>query len=82
MSPRQLTIVVPTYGRDEILLETLKHLFALSPSAAEIIVIDQTEEHSSQVSCPLEGWHALGLMRWLRLEHLSSGKWPKAGGIR
>src|SRR5262245_38960845 len=71
---RQLTIVVPTYGRDEILLETLKHLFALNPSAAEIIVIDQTKEHSSQASCTLEGWHALGLMRWLRLEHPSIPK--------
>jgi len=71
MPSQGLTIIVPTYGRDEVLLETLKHLFALNPPASEIIVIDQTEEHSSQVSCALEAWHAFGLMRWLRLEHPS-----------
>jgi GT2 family glycosyltransferase len=71
MPSQGVTIIVPTYGRDEVLLETLKHLFALDPPASEIIVIDQTEEHSSQVSCALEAWHALGLMRWWRLEHPS-----------
>src|SRR2546430_4730343 len=71
MSSPGLTIVVPTYGRGEVLLETLKHLFALNPSASEIIVIDQTEEHSSQVSSTLEAWQGSGLMRWLRLEHPS-----------
>jgi GT2 family glycosyltransferase len=67
MSSRGLTIVVPTYGREEVLLETLRHLFALKPPASEIIVIDQTEEHSSQVSCALDSWQASGWLRWLRL---------------
>jgi GT2 family glycosyltransferase len=67
MSSRGLSIVVPTYGRDEILLETLKRLFALNPPASEIIVIDQTEKHTSQVSGTLHSWQASGWMRWLRL---------------
>jgi GT2 family glycosyltransferase len=66
MSPRGLTIVIPTYGRGEVLLETLKHLFALNPPSSEILVIDQTEEHSSQVSGTLEMWQASGWIRWLR----------------
>ena len=65
---RALSIVVPTYGRDEVLLETLKHLFALNPPASEVIVVDQTEEHSNEVSCTLESWQASGRMRWLRLK--------------
>jgi GT2 family glycosyltransferase len=65
---RELTIVVPTYGRDGVLLETLKHLFALNPPASEIIVVDQTQEHSHQVSCALDSWQASGWMRWLRLK--------------
>jgi GT2 family glycosyltransferase len=67
MSSRGLTIVVPTYRRGEVLLETLKHLFALSPQASEVIVVDQTEEHSIQVSCALKAWQAAGWIRWLRL---------------
>jgi GT2 family glycosyltransferase len=66
MSPRALTIVIPTYGRDEVLLETLKYLLALNPPSSEIVVIDQTEKHSSQVSGTLEAWQASGWIRWLR----------------
>jgi GT2 family glycosyltransferase len=65
---RALTIVVPTYGRDGVLLETLKHLFVLKPRASEIIVVDQTEQHSDEVSRALDSWQALGWMRWLRLK--------------
>ena len=71
MSPPGLTIVIPTYGREEVLLDTLKHLFALSPPSPEIIVVDQTDNHSSQVSCALEAWQALGWVRWLRLKAAS-----------
>jgi GT2 family glycosyltransferase len=67
MSSGGLTIVVPTYGRDDVLLKTLTHLFALSPPASEIIVVDQTEQHDEQVLCAIDSWQASGQMRWLRL---------------
>jgi GT2 family glycosyltransferase len=63
-----LTIVVPTYRRDGVLLETLQHLFALTPPSSEIIVVDQTEQHCNQISDALDSWHASGRMRWLRLK--------------
>jgi len=62
-----LTIVIPTYGRDEVLLETLKRLFALNPPSSEIVVVDQTQEHSIPVSRTLETWQASGWIRWLQL---------------
>jgi GT2 family glycosyltransferase len=65
---RALTIVVPTYGRDGVLLETLKRLFALNPQPSEMIVVDQTEQHSHQVAFTLASWQASGQMRWLRLK--------------
>jgi GT2 family glycosyltransferase len=71
MAQEGLTIVIPTYGRGEVLLETLRRLLALDPPALEIIVIDQTEEHSSQVSCTLEAWRASGRVRWVRLKRPS-----------
>ena len=33
----------PKYGHDEVLLQTLKHLFGSKLQVPEIIVIDQTE---------------------------------------
>jgi GT2 family glycosyltransferase len=66
-----LTVVVPTYRRDRILLETLQHLFALTPPASEIIVVDQTEQHRNEVSHALDSWQASGRMRWLRLKEPS-----------
>jgi GT2 family glycosyltransferase len=67
MSRRGLSIVVPTYGRDKVLVETLVRLFALNPPASEIIVVDQTKKHSSEVSGALNMWQGAGLVRWLRL---------------
>jgi GT2 family glycosyltransferase len=68
MSPPGLSIVIPTYGRDEVLLETLKHLFELDPRPSEIIVVDQTEQHSDGVSAALDLWQTSGRVRWLRLK--------------
>jgi GT2 family glycosyltransferase len=62
-----LTIVVPTYGRDEVLIETLSRLFALNPHASETIVVDQSEKHCKHVSRDLDAWSASGRIRWLRL---------------
>jgi GT2 family glycosyltransferase len=71
MSPRGLSIVIPTFGRDEVLVETLKHLFALAPPPSEIIVVDQTEQHSNGVSSALDLWQTSGRLRWLRLKEPS-----------
>jgi GT2 family glycosyltransferase len=68
---RAVTIVVPTYGRDDVLVDTLTRLFTLDPPAAEIIVVDQTVKHSRRACCALDAWQALGRMRWLRLPNPS-----------
>jgi glycosyltransferase involved in cell wall biosynthesis len=66
-----VTIVIPTYGRDEVLLATLQHLFAADPPASEIIVVDQSQQHSQEVTCTLSAWHSSGLVRWLCLREPS-----------
>jgi GT2 family glycosyltransferase len=67
MSSRGVSIIVPTYSRDQVLLETLVRLFALNPPASEIIVVDQTKNHSREVSSSLDAWQTSGRIRWLRL---------------
>ena len=41
-----LSVVIPTYGRDEVLINTIEALLNLDFKADEILIIDQTENHS------------------------------------
>ena len=61
-----LSVVVPTYGRESVLVETLHRLRALDPPADEILVIDQTIDHDEATSRGLESLARCGGIRWLR----------------
>jgi GT2 family glycosyltransferase len=60
-------ICIPTYRRDRVLLDTLEYLLGLSTSAAEILVLDQTEQHEPASEKRLQELHDTGQIRWLRL---------------
>lgn len=62
-----VTIAIPTYGREGVLLQTIEDLLALPEPAAEVLVLDQTGRHEQKTEAALAGWHARGLVRWLRL---------------
>ena len=64
---RPITIVVPTYRRDSVLIATIGHLLELDPAPAEILVVDQTERHQETVERTLRNWEAEGT---IRLAHL------------
>jgi glycosyltransferase involved in cell wall biosynthesis len=61
-----VSIVIPTLGREAVLLETLGYLLALDDRAAEILVVDQTPEHEPQTTSALEALDGSGRIRWLR----------------
>ena len=63
------TVVVPTFDRGEILLETLDRVIRQGPD--ELIVIDQTPEHPAAVAQRLAGMARAGRIRWIRLERPS-----------
>lgn len=44
-SPVDISIVVPTYNRDAVLIGTLKGLLAQDPMPREILVVDQSPSH-------------------------------------
>jgi len=48
-----ITIAIPTLGRDDVLLDTINGLLNLDRSADEIIIIDQTEKHNYKTSSQL-----------------------------
>ena len=64
---REISVVIPTYNRERVLIDTLTFLLALSPPPAEIIVVDQTAEHEPETSQRLTQFERVGKIRWIRL---------------
>ena len=62
-----VTVAIPTYRRDQVLVDTVRDLLALDPPPAEILVLDQTPEHTPEVAAALRDWDTAGHIRWLRL---------------
>jgi glycosyltransferase involved in cell wall biosynthesis len=61
-----VTIVIPTFGREAVLLDTLNHLLALEHPAAEILLVDQTPQHEPLTDSTLAELHGSGHIRWMR----------------
>lgn len=59
-----ITVAIPTYNRGAIVVETLRRLFALTPPADAIIVVDQSPEANPE----LARWQEEGKIRHLRLD--------------
>jgi GT2 family glycosyltransferase len=64
----RLSVVIPTYGREEILLDTVRMLGELAQPPHEIILADQTRVHEPGVQSALQLLAERGEIRWLRLE--------------
>lgn len=60
-----ISVAIPTYRREGVLLNTLRDLLVLAP--AEIIVLDQTEQHEPATEQALRQLDDAGQIRWLRL---------------
>lgn len=63
-----ISIAIPTYRRESVLLDTLRDLMALQPGPAEVLVLDQTEQHEPATDEQLAELHAAGRIRWIRLD--------------
>lgn len=76
-SPRTLpiSIVIPTYGRGRVLLQTLQGLLNLAQRSSEIVVCDQTLQHEAAVEQELE---SLESQSWIRRLSLARPSIPGA----
>mgnify|MGYP003601631490 CR=1 FL=1 len=61
-----VSVVIPTYRRGDVLLHTLDLLFRLDPPPGEILVVDQTEQHSPAVAQALLRLESAGRIRVIR----------------
>jgi GT2 family glycosyltransferase len=62
-----LSVVVPTYLREEVLLNTIHLLLNLEDPPDEILIIDQTPEHNPKTEGELALLEGKGKIRWIRL---------------
>jgi glycosyltransferase involved in cell wall biosynthesis len=67
----KLTVVIPTYNREQVLLDTLDQLLALDCRADEILVIDQTPEHQAETNVRLKQLANENKITWRRIERPS-----------
>lgn len=69
-SPR-ISIIIPTYNRNDVLTTTIAHLLAINQEDAEILVIDQTLRHDTETEQQLGEWERAGLIEWCQLKQPS-----------
>lgn len=69
-----ISLVIPTYQREQVLVETLQMLHPQRDSFLEVVVVDQTQLHESKTEAFLAGAAGEGWLRWIRLEEASIPK--------
>ena len=69
-----LSVVIPTYGREEVLLNSIAELLQLASTTKgfkELILVDQTAQHLPETERQLQAWSCKGPLRWLRATELN-----------
>lgn len=61
-----VTVAIPTFGREEVLVETIEALLALHEAPDELLVIDQTLRHGEGVERALVELERAGKLAWIR----------------
>ena len=75
MSHVNLSIIIPTYGRDRVLCDTIAALLVVRDPAGELLVMDQTPTHDAETTEQLASWDQAGVIRWMR--HQPPGWWAR-----
>lgn len=71
LNTSSISILIPTYGRDQVLVDTISALLALPCPASEILVLDQSARHLEECESQLARWHEQQAIRWLRIPYPS-----------
>jgi glycosyltransferase involved in cell wall biosynthesis len=61
-----LSIVVPTFCREKVLVDTIGMVLHQIDVGDELLVIDQTPNHEPATTKALEDWAMHGQLRWYR----------------
>ena len=74
MALANISVAIPTFRREEVLLDTLNQLLTLSHRASEILVVDQTDDHRKETKDELGRLVGVGDIVWCRLNQPSIPK--------
>lgn len=66
-SVSSVSVVIPTYRRDRVLVETIGFLLPLIAPGDEIVVVDQQPRHEPATTATLKDWQERGVIRWIVL---------------
>ncbi len=66
-----ISIIIPSYRREHVLVNTLSCIMSLMPAPAQIIVVDQTKEHEPGTIERLAQWERNGKIRWIPIDRPS-----------
>lgn len=61
-----VTIVIPTYGRDQTLIDTVSSVLSCCRPGDEVLIVDQTPKHDQQTELMLADWSTRSIVRWIR----------------
>lgn len=61
-----VTVAIPTFEREQVLVDTVRACLADSQPAGQIIVVDQTRQHNCETERALQSWHDAGQILWER----------------
>jgi len=64
----RVSVVIPTFLRDECLVGTLEYLLGQDEPPDEIVIVDQTPQHTPAVEGTLKDLQQKGKLRWVRQE--------------
>ncbi|MBW4680162.1 MAG: hormogonium polysaccharide biosynthesis glycosyltransferase HpsN [Microcoleus vaginatus WJT46-NPBG5] len=66
-----ISVIVPTYGREEPLRQTLVDVLQQDYSNFEVLVVDQTANHEAETQLFLEQLFSAGQIQWFRVNWAS-----------
>ncbi len=68
---RTISLLIPTWRREAVLIDTVRALLALPRPADEIVIVDQTRHHEAETRVALADWVARGKVRLFRRSEAS-----------
>jgi len=66
-----ISVIIPTYGREEVLQNSLIDVLKQDYTNFEVLVVDQTLKHQPEIEVYLEELAAAGKIKWFRLQWAS-----------
>ena len=66
-----ISVVIPTYQRKQVLINTIDHFLNFHKPAIEILVVDQTPKHQREIEEHLSSLDNKGIIRWIKLQRPS-----------